>query len=133
MIKLAKKNHLNLVKQERARQCCKTSSNNLKASFPTVPPPLSCSLPANSTDTAMHYSFDMAQQVTIKKKDSKYSFQVHYSCDAFQPGPIYFLSPRKCAIFGMCCKAILRQVLLSSLAISPSFISPMNVSVSNGY
>ena len=57
--------HMNLVKQERAhyRQCCQTSSENLKSCFPVVPPP-SCALPANSTDTTIHYSFDMAQQVT---------------------------------------------------------------------
>ena len=27
-----------------------------------------------------------------------------------QPGPIYFLTPRKCGIFGVCCAAIPQQV-----------------------
>ena len=59
--------HINSVKQERAhyQQCCKTSSDNVKASFPVFPPP-SCMLPANSTDTTVYYSFDMAQQVLIE-------------------------------------------------------------------
>ena len=36
--------------------------------------------------------------------------QVHYPSDPLQPGPIYFLTPRKCGIFGVCCEAIPRQV-----------------------
>ena len=51
----------------------------------------------NSRDVAMHYSFDFAQQV-------------HYPSDPLQPGPMYFLVPRKCGIFGVCCEAIPRQV-----------------------
>ncbi|KAI0221828.1 hypothetical protein LSAT2_026916 [Lamellibrachia satsuma] len=45
----------------------------------------------------MHYSFDFAQQI-------------HYPSDPLQPGPIYFLTPRKCGIFGVCCEAIPQQV-----------------------
>ncbi|XP_013394668.2 LOW QUALITY PROTEIN: uncharacterized protein LOC106162085 [Lingula anatina] len=45
----------------------------------------------------MHYSFDFAQQL-------------HYPSNAAQPGPIYFLTPRKCAIFGICCEALPQQV-----------------------
>ena len=45
----------------------------------------------------VHYSFDYAQQV-------------HYPCDPLQPGPIFFLTPRKCSIFGVHCEAIPRQV-----------------------
>ena len=45
----------------------------------------------------MHYSFDFAQQV-------------HYPSNPLQPGPIYFLTPRKAALFGICCEAIPRQV-----------------------
>ena len=37
-------------------------------------------------------------------------FQVHYPSDPLQPGPIYFLTPRKCAVFGVHCEAIPRQV-----------------------
>ena len=40
-----------------------------------------------------HYSFDFAQQV-------------HLPADPFQPGPLYFLTPRKCALFGVSCEAI---------------------------
>ena len=35
---------------------------------------------------------------------------MHYPSDPFQPGPVYFLTPRKCAIFGVCCEAVPRQV-----------------------
>ena len=47
--------------------------------------------------TSTHYSFDFAQQV-------------HYPTDPPQPGPVYFLTPRKCAIFGVCCEAVPRQI-----------------------
>lgn len=50
-----------------------------------------------SLDTTMHYSFDFAQQV-------------HYPSNPMQPGPIYFKTPRKCAIFGIMCEAIPQQV-----------------------
>ena len=36
--------------------------------------------------------------------------QVHYPNNPLQPGPIYFLTPRKAALFGICCEAIPRQV-----------------------
>ena len=36
--------------------------------------------------------------------------QVHYPSNPLQPGPIYFLTPRKCALFGVCCEALPRQV-----------------------
>lgn len=45
----------------------------------------------------LHYSFDFAQQF-------------HFPSDPFQPGPIYFLTPRKCGLFGICCEGIPRQV-----------------------
>ena len=46
-----------------------------------------------SNNITVHYSFDFAQQV-------------HYPSNPLQPGPIYFLTPRKAAIFGVCCEAI---------------------------
>ena len=52
---------------------------------------------ACSRDFYVHYSFDIAQQV-------------HYPSDPLQPGPIYFLTTRKCAIFGVCCEAIPKQI-----------------------
>ena len=51
----------------------------------------------NSRDIQLHYSFDFAQQV-------------HLPSNAAQPGPMYFLTPRKCAIFGVCCEGIPKQV-----------------------
>ena len=36
--------------------------------------------------------------------------QGHYPSNPLQPGPIYFLTPRKAALFGICCEAIPRQV-----------------------
>ncbi|XP_014674791.1 PREDICTED: uncharacterized protein LOC106814923 [Priapulus caudatus] len=50
-----------------------------------------------SRDIKMHYSFDYAQQV-------------HYPNDPYQPGPMYFLVPRKCGIFGVACEAVPQQV-----------------------
>jgi hypothetical protein len=50
-----------------------------------------------SKPSSMHYSFDYAQQV-------------HYPNDPQQPGPVYFLSARKCQIFGVCCEPLGRQV-----------------------
>ena len=60
------------------------------------PPPSSCPEPC-SVQSMVHSSFDMDQQV-------------HYTSNRLQPGPIYFLTPRKCALFGVCCEAIPRQV-----------------------
>ena len=60
------------------------------------PPPFSSSEPC-STEGVVHNLFDMAQQV-------------HYPSNPLQPGPMYFLTPRKCALFGVCCEAIPRQI-----------------------
>lgn len=60
-------------------------------------PPLASDIPENSNDIKAHFSFDFAQQI-------------HYPSNPLQPGPIYFLTPRKCSIFGINCEAIPRQV-----------------------
>ena len=52
---------------------------------------------AGSSPSEAHYSFDFAQQV-------------HLPSDPLQPGPVYFLTPRKVAIFGVSCEAVPRQV-----------------------
>ena len=57
---------------------------------------LKCST-AMSQQMTMHCSFDYAQQV-------------HLPSNPQQPGPIYFLVPRKCGLFGVCCEGIPRQV-----------------------
>ena len=35
---------------------------------------------------------------------------MHFPADPLQPGPIFFLTPRKCSIFGVHCEAIPRQI-----------------------
>jgi hypothetical protein len=50
-----------------------------------------------SRQMSMHYSFDYAQQV-------------HLPSSPLQPGPIYFLVPRKCGLFGVYCEGIPKQV-----------------------
>ena len=61
------------------------------------PPPPGSKRPPNSAPISAHYSFDMAQQVFCPN-------------NPLQPGPMYFLTPRKCAIFGVCCESIPRQM-----------------------
>ena len=51
-----------------------------------------------SQKLTMHYSFDFAQQV-------------HYPYSCQQKGKEYFISPRKCQVFGVCAEALSRQVL----------------------
>ena len=63
-------------------------------------PPLLNVTPTSSLDMTLHLSFDYAQQV-------------HFPSDPMQPGPIYFLTPRKCGIFGVCCEGIPKQVNLT--------------------
>ena len=80
---------------------CDSAKEQVRAHFKdgdvfSPPPPASCPEPC-SLQSMVHYSFDMAQQV-------------HYPSNPLQPGPIYFLTPRKCALFGVCCEAIPRQV-----------------------
>ena len=95
--------HLFIVQKERSfyKTKCKECEDETRAHFNTgddfQPPPLASQTPANSRDFKAHYSFDYAQQV-------------HFPSDPLQPGPIYFLVPRKCSVFGVCCEAIPRQV-----------------------
>ena len=44
--------------------------------------------PPMSVETTRHYSWDYAQ--------------VHFPQHAHQVGPIYFKTPRKCNVFGVC-------------------------------
>ena len=53
--------------------------------------------PACSFTGTVHYSYDYAQQV-------------HYPSNPQQPGPIYFKTPRKCGLFGICCEGLPRQI-----------------------
>jgi len=52
---------------------------------------------ANSRDVMMHYSWDFAQQLQYPFEDQ-------------QVGPIYFKTPRRAQLFGVCCEGIPRQV-----------------------
>ena len=61
------------------------------------PPQPASKSPPNSRTLFSHSSFDMAQQFL-------------YPNDPLQPGPMYFLTPGKCAIFGVCCEAIPCQI-----------------------
>ena len=73
------------------------SRDTINHHFTTVPPP-GAALPAGSGPDSLHYSFDFAQQV-------------HYPHNPLQPGPMYFKTARKCAVFGICCEGIPRQVI----------------------
>lgn len=50
-----------------------------------------------SRQISKHYSFDYAQQV-------------HLPSNPLQPGPLYFLVPRKVGLFGVCCEGIPKQM-----------------------
>ena len=106
--------HLSRASVERAayRDVCKRSREILEKLL--HPNPTSSAVPHPLLPPAeAHYSFDFAQQV-------------HYPSNPFQPGPLYFLAPRQCAIFGICCEAIPRQVSdLSAIQLS---IANRNVS-----
>ena len=101
--------HLRIVQVERSfyKTTCKECERTIKAHFTTdgefKPPPLASLTPekVNTVGIKAHYSFDYAQQV-------------HYPSDPQQPGPIYFLTPRKCSVFGVYCEAIPRQVTFLS-------------------
>ena len=60
------------------------------------PPPPGSKRPPNSAPISAHYRFDMTQQVFCPN-------------NPLQPGPMYLLTPRKCAIFGVCCDSIPRM------------------------
>ena len=66
----------------------RTDLHNINISLPHSP----C-----SNNIHVHISFDFAQQV-------------HYPSNPFQPGPIYFLTPRKCGLFGICSEGLPRQI-----------------------
>ena len=89
--------HLRLTAGERDfyKQCCRESKESVQQHLPEVD--FTRRREPCSYQGTVHYSYDYAQQL-------------HYPSDPMQPGPIYFKTPRKCAIFGVCCEAIPRQV-----------------------
>ena len=87
--------HLTAVTEERSfyQYCVEVSKRTAEdLGLTTLEPSPACSKPVS-----MHYSFDYAQQV-------------HLPSNPLQPGPIYFLVPRKCGIFGVNCEALPQQV-----------------------
>ena len=96
--------HLLAYTKERSNFRCvvKDSTDAVKEFFTTndvfTPPPIHCCLPPLTNNITVHYSFDFAQQV-------------HYPADPHQPGPIYFLTPRKCGIFGVRCEAQINYLI----------------------
>ena len=56
----------------------------------TFSPPPASKRPPNKTPISAHYNFEMAQQVFFPN-------------NPLQPNPIYFLTHRKCSIFGVYC------------------------------
>ena len=110
-----------MVSKERKhyREACKECKDNVQQMFTVdekcVPPPVAVPHPAMSVNATIHYSFDMAQQVRDFSAITLYCtylLQVHYLSNPLQPGSIYFLTPRKCAIFGISCEGLPRQVIL---------------------
>ena len=89
--------HLRLAAGERDfyKECCRERKESVQQDFPEID--FTRRREPCSYQGTVHYSYDYAQQL-------------HYPSDPLQPGPIYFKTPRKCAIFGVCCKAIPRQV-----------------------
>ena len=89
-------NHLRKAKREREiyNSAIDVSKHFLKGhpNITLLSPSHPCSLQGT-----VHYSYDYAQQV-------------HYPSNPQQVGSIYFKTARKCGIFGMCCKAIPRQM-----------------------
>ena len=89
--------HLLLASGERNfyKNCCQASKDSVQNYIKGVD--FSVEREPCSYDGTVHYCYDYAQQL-------------HYPTDPNQPGPIYFKTPRKCALFGVCCEAIPRQV-----------------------
>ena len=83
------------------RSVCDMANEGIRKTFQVgnefLYPPPHAKIEPCSMDALAHYSFDMAEQV-------------HYPSNPLQPGPVYFLTPRKCGIFGVYCEAIPRQM-----------------------
>lgn len=87
--------HLQHVKEE--RESYKEQVADAKVIIASGDFSLDIPNPPCSRKFTMHYSFDFAQQI-------------HYPSKPLQPGPMYFMTPRKCGIFGVCCRGMPVQV-----------------------
>ena len=90
------------------KNCCQESKDSVQNYIKDVD--FSVEREPSSYDGTVHYSYDYAQQL-------------HYPTDPNQPGPIYFKTSQKCALFSVCCEAISRQV---------NFLTDENVQTSKG-
>ena len=95
--------HLRIVQMERSfyksisDECRQAIKDHFSLNGSFTPPPPNAKVAANSSPIKAHYSFDFAQTV-------------HFPSDPLQPGPIYFLTPRKCSVIGVHCEALPRQI-----------------------
>ena len=88
--------HIEDAKKERTyyRACSKLAEEHyLKLGLRNIPKK---PIKPNSRSIMQHYSWDFAQQL-------------HYPYEDQQVGPIYFKTPRKAQLFGVCCEGIPRQ------------------------
>ena len=104
------------------REVCKSSRQIVKDTFTCggslrIPAPGSLVAPL-SNDIKIHYSFDMAQQVYTLSMNYFTTHHSNYRCTIlaihFSLALSTFFNPRKCAVFGVSCEAIPRQVGSSS-------------------
>ena len=93
----AQEEHLRLAGGEREyyKTCCKECNDSLGAHLENTD--FGGEQEPCSYFGTVHYSYDYAQQL-------------HYPANPYQPGHIYFKTPRKCSLFGVCRVSIPRQV-----------------------
>ena len=89
--------HLNLAKKERIYYRAHAKLANIHYKKIVNSNKKQTSSKANSRDIMMHYSWDFAQQFQYPFEDQ-------------QVGPIYFKTPRRAQLFGVCCEGIPRQI-----------------------
>ena len=91
----AQEQHLLLATGERNfYNCCRESKDGIQEYLKVVD--FAVEREPYSYDGTVHYSYDYAQQL-------------HFPANPNQPGPIYFKTPWKFALFGVCCEAIQQQ------------------------
>ena len=93
--RIREEKHLRIVQMERClyntiMKAAKDTAANLGLQM------LCANIPC-SRSIVMHYIFE-------------YNQQVHLPSSPMQPGPLYFLVPRKCGLFGVLCGAIPKQI-----------------------
>lgn len=81
--------------RENYKKTCSLSKQSIQEILDTID--VNEPKPPCSFQGMVHYSYDYAQQL-------------HYPSNPQQPGPIFFKTPRKCGLFGVCCEALPRQV-----------------------